>query len=69
MRLTEERLKRLYLFLFWKRFREFKHVCLAMLIPCAISTGVCKMWLLVLVLLLMLATEGAVQKWDKGCGR
>ena len=62
-------LKNLFLFLFCKRFREFKMVAYAMLIPCFISPAFCRWWLFFMVFMLVLATEGTVNRWDKGYGR
>ena len=61
----KDALKKTYIFLFCKHFRGFKHFCYAMLIPCFLS----RWWVVFMACMLMLATEGTVNRWDKGYGR
>lgn len=62
-------LKKMFCFLFCKYFREFRHFCYTMLIPCFLSPAFCRWWLFFMAFILMLATEGTVNRWDKGYGR
>ena len=65
----KDALKKTFIFLFCKHFRGFKRFCYAMLIPCFLSPVFCRWWVVFMACMLMLATEGTVNRWDKGYGR